>query len=191
MNMFSGVPGLVVMGPGTVNMAYRALRSAVRSDDPVAFFEHVRLYKTRGEVHEDPPGEYRGEAEILRPGKDVTVVSLMAMVPEALSAAVELSKEGIEVEVIDPCTIFPPDLETICGSIRRTHRLLVVQDWPTFGGLAAEVVAQADGLGLLGTPAVRLGLPMVPFPQAPGLGKSIIPNAETIATAVRSLVADR
>lgn len=186
-NVFSGVPGLVVMAPGTPDGAYRLLRAAIRSDDPVVFLEHGALYNTRGEVAAEDGG-YTGQARVLRSGRDVTLVALTAMVPQALAAAEQLVAEGIDVEVIDPSTIFPCDMETISGSAKRTGRLVIAQDWPLFGGIAAEIAAQVHAVADLRVPAVRIGPPMIPFPSAVHFGRSVLPTAGSIADGVRSVM---
>jgi pyruvate/2-oxoglutarate/acetoin dehydrogenase E1 component len=191
MEMFAGVPGLVVFAPGTVDSAYRQLRAAIRSEDPVVFFEHGGLYNTRGEVADGPLVDYTGEARVLRDGNDATVVAIMAMVPEALKAADMLSSEGIQIEVIDPCTIYPYDAKTVIDSVRKTGRLLVVQDAPIFGGLSSELLARAAELGVLRVPPARIGFPSIPFPVATHFGQAHLPSASTISAAIRSLVAER
>jgi pyruvate dehydrogenase E1 component beta subunit len=154
----------------------------------VLFLEHVLLYRTKAEVPEDGEIGRLGVANVIRNGEAATVVATMAMVPLTLAAADTLQQEGIRVEVIDPCTLYPYDLDTIASSVRKTGRLAIIQDTPVFGGLSAELVAQMQSLGCLQVPAIRVGLPPVPFPQAPHLGASLLPTQAAIEEKLRELV---
>src|SRR5919201_1196276 len=133
---FCHIPGLKVVTPSTPADAKGLLKSAIRDDNPVIFLEHKALYQTRGMV---PAEEYLvplGVAEVKRPGRHVTVVGLHTMVHKALSVAEKLAGEGIEVEVVDPRTLVPLDVETIVRSVRRTHRLVVAHEAVDRGGVA-------------------------------------------------------
>ena len=138
---FLNVPGLVIVAPATPADAKGLLLAAIENDNPILFLEHKALYRIKGDV---PEGYYTTplrQARIARQGKDVTVVATMKMVHEALAAAAELEKEGIDVEVIDLRTILPYDAETVLESVRKTGRAVVANEAPRTGGLASELSA--------------------------------------------------
>jgi 2-oxoisovalerate dehydrogenase E1 component len=187
---FVHVPGLVVIAPSTPYDAKGLLAAAIREDNPVIFLEHKMLYPTKGEV---PAGEYVipiGRADVKRPGVDVTVVATQGMVGKALAAALELEKEGISVEVIDPRTLVPLDEEAIFASVRKTGRLVVAHEAVKRGGwggeLAALVVERA--LDDLDAPIVRVGARAVPMPYNDNLEKAVIPSREDLIAAIRGLL---
>ncbi len=185
------VPGLKVVMPSTPYDAKGLMKSSIRDPNPVVFIEHKLTYRYKGGV---PEGEYLvelGKADIKRPGGDVTVVATSRMVHESLAAAEELQKEGIEVEVVDPCTLVPLDIDAILGSVRKTGRLIVVHEGWTRGGFGSEVVSKVCemGLGLLKAPPLRLGAADVPPPYSPALERISIPSRESIARAARAMMA--
>jgi len=187
---FVHVPGLVVVAPSTPYDAKGLLATAIRDDNPVIFLEHKMLYPTKGPV---PDGEYLipfGEADVKRPGTDVTVVATQMMVQRALGAAQDLESDGISVEVIDPRTLVPLDEEAILESVRKTHRLVIVHEAVRRGGFGAEVAAIVTERALdeLDAPIVRLGARNVPMPYNDRLEQATIPSREDIAAAVRSLL---
>jgi acetoin:2,6-dichlorophenolindophenol oxidoreductase subunit beta len=143
---FEGAAGLKVVGPSTPGDAKALLKAAIRDDNPVLFLEHEELYATTGEVG-DEVGVI-GEAAVVRPGDDVTLVGAMRTVHQCLAAAEELAGEGIECEVIDVRTLHPADTATVLWSVERTNRLVVVEDGSRAGGWAAEVVADVAEQGL-------------------------------------------
>src|SRR5580765_1587990 len=136
---FMGVPGLKIVAPSTPADAKALLKAAVRDDNPVLFFEHKRLYGLEGEVDGDPAR--LGEAAVVREGSDVTLVTAMKSVHDALDAADALEADGISVEVVDLRTLRPFDLDTVLASVRKTSRLVVVEEGPITGGWAGEVLA--------------------------------------------------
>jgi pyruvate/2-oxoglutarate/acetoin dehydrogenase E1 component len=139
----------------------------------------------------DPPEPVTlGRARVARPGRDVTVVALSRLVPEALAAAEELAAEGIEVEVIDPRTLVPLDLDTIVGSVARTHRLVVAHEAVQNGGFGAELVAdvQAAAFDELDAPIERVGAPFAPIPFSPPLEDAYLPGRAEVSTAVRAVL---
>ena len=187
---FVHVPGLVVVAPSTPYDAKGLLATAIRDDNPVIFLEHKMLYPTKGPV---PDGEYLipfGEADVKRPGTDVTVVATQMMVQRALGAAQDLESDGISVEVIDPRTLVPLDEEAILESVRKTHRLVIVHEAVRRGGFGAEVAAIVTERALdeLDAPIVRLGARNVPMPYNDRLEQATIPSREDIVAAVRSLL---
>ena len=183
---FEGVPGLKIVCPSTPADAKALLKAAIRDDNPVLFFEHKRLYAMIGEVNGDVATI--GEAAVVRPGDDVTLVGAMRTVHECLAAAEMLAGEGIECEVIDMRTLRPPDTATVLWSLERTNRLVVVEEGPRTGGWAAEIVATAaeEGLGDIDD-IRRLTTPDHPIPYSPPLEDAFLPGAEAIAAAVRAL----
>jgi pyruvate/2-oxoglutarate/acetoin dehydrogenase E1 component len=181
---FMGVPGLKIGAPSNVADAKSLLKAAVRDDNPVLFFEHKRLYTLEGEVNGDV-GRL-GEATIVREGSDVTLVTAMKSVHDALDAAETLDADRISVEVIDLRTLRPFDLETVLGSVRKTNRIVVVEEGPRTGGWAGEVLASVteDALGHLDD-AWRIATPDTPIPYSPPLEDAFLPGAGRIAAEIR------
>ncbi|NPV46122.1 MAG: alpha-ketoacid dehydrogenase subunit beta [Armatimonadetes bacterium] len=186
---FAHVPGLKVVVPSTPYDARGLLKSAIRDDNPVYFMEHRLLYNMKGEV---PREEYTiplGVADVKREGTDLTVVATLLMVHKALAAADALADE-VSVEVVDPRTLVPLDTETIVQSVRKTGRLLVVQEAPTFGGFGSEIVRQVTEQAfdaLKAAPRV-LGAKSLPMPFSPQLEKAIIPQDEDILAAMGAMM---
>lgn len=186
------VPGLKVVLPATPADAKGLLKTAVRDPNPVIFFEHKGLYRVKGEVPEDP--EFLvpfGQAAVRRQGSAVTVVATGLMVHRALEAASVLSSEGIEIEVIDPRTLVPLDMDTILASVQKTGRALIVHEAVRTAGAGAEIAARIgeEAFFALDAPVWRLGAVDTPIPQDPELEQLCIPQVDGIAEAVRSLVA--
>jgi len=188
--LYAHYPGLVVMTPGTVEDAYSMLLEAVAIDDPVIFCEHKYLYyhlKAEALPTEALP---IGKANILREGRDLTIVAYSAMVHEALAVAEELATEDTEIEVVDLRTVKPLDTDTVMASIARTGRLLCVGEaWP-WGGVTAEVIARVatEGFALLDAPPQRLNAKDTPVPYHPNLWAAHRPTARSIAAAARNLL---
>jgi acetoin:2,6-dichlorophenolindophenol oxidoreductase subunit beta len=182
---FLGVPGLKIVCPSTPNDAKALLRAAVRDDNPVLFLEHKRLYATKGEVDVEPAEI--GSARVVRGGTDVTLVTAMKSVHDALLAAEELAGEGISVEVIDLRTLRPLDMPTVLESVRRTNRLLVVEEGPRTGGWAGEVLSEVAELALEDLDdAWRLTCPDTPIPYSPPLEGAFLPSTAAIAASIRA-----
>jgi pyruvate/2-oxoglutarate/acetoin dehydrogenase E1 component len=183
---FEGVPGLKIVCPSTPADAKALLKAAIRDDNPVLFFEHKRLYAMTGEVNGDVG--MIGEAAVVRPGGDVTLVGAMRTVHECLAAAETLAGEGIECEVVDMRTLRPPDTATVLRSLERTNRLIVVEEGPRTGGWAAEILATAaeEGLGDIDD-VRRITTPDHPIPYSPPLEDAFLPGAEAIVAAVRAI----
>ena len=184
---FVHTPGLVVIQPSTPRDAKGLLKSAIRSDDPVIFIEHKLLYNTTGPVP-DLSEELLipiGVAEIKRPGKDVTIVATSRMVLFALQAAETLARDGIEAEVIDPRTLKPLDLDTIVTSVKKTNRLVVVNEGPLTGGFTAEVAArvQRAAFDWLDAPIMQVATEDVPLPYNERLELEAIPSEQDIVKA--------
>lgn len=188
---FTHVPGLVVMAPSTPYDAKGLLTTAIRDDNPVIFLESKLLYVSGGgPVPEQQYAIPLGKGDVKREGTDVTVVATMAMVPRALSAAQQLEREGISVEVIDPRTLKPLDEELILSSVRKTNRLVIAHEAWTHGGFGAEVTAMVveKAFDWLDAPIVRVGAPDVPMPYNDELERSVIPSQGRIAQAIREVL---
>jgi pyruvate/2-oxoglutarate/acetoin dehydrogenase E1 component len=187
---FVHCPGVKVVMPSTPADAKGLLKSSIRDNDPVIFFEHRLLYSLRGAVPEEEYLIPLGLADIKREGGDVTVVATGRMVHTALGAAVELSREGIEIEVIDPRSLAPLDRETLMRSVKKTGRLLIVHEANMTGGFGAEIAAIAakEAFGYLDAPIERIGAPDIPVPCSPILEDAYIPKREDIVGTVRKMV---
>lgn len=189
---FAHIPGLVVIAPSTPYDAKGLLTAAIRDDNPVIFLEHKMLYLGQtGPVPEEPYAIPIGKAAIRREGSDVTVVATQAMVARALSAALQLEREGISVEVIDPRTIKPLDEETILASVRKTKRLAIVHEACRTGGFGAELSAlvMEKAFDWLDAPVARVAALDVPMPFNDRLESAVIPSQERIVEALRGLMA--
>jgi acetoin:2,6-dichlorophenolindophenol oxidoreductase subunit beta len=184
------VPGLKVVMPSNAADAKGLLKSAVRDDNPVVFIEHRALYWTRGNV---PDGDHLtsiGEAAVVRPGEQVTLVALANMVGAALGAAGALAGDGISIEVIDPRSISPLDIGTIVQSVKKTGRLVIVHEAVEQGGIGAEIAAtvQQHAFYYLDAPILRVAAPFAPVPASPALEKGFLPDPARIVEAVRKLM---
>jgi pyruvate dehydrogenase E1 component beta subunit len=185
------VPGLKVIQPATPHDAKGMLLAAIADPDPVMVFEHKLLYKMKGPV---PEGHYTvpiGQAEIVRPGRDVTIVATSIMVHRSLDAATLLAQQGIDAEVIDLKTIRPMDTATIIESVKRTTRLVCVYEGVKTLGVGAEVsaaIAESEAFGYLDAPIVRLGGAECPLPYNPDLEKAAVPQVPTVVAAVTALM---
>jgi pyruvate dehydrogenase E1 component beta subunit len=184
------IPGLILVAPSSPATAKGLLKAAIRCNDPVIYFEHKVLYPQKGEV---PEGEYLtplGKAEIRRAGKDVTVIAYSLMVQKAEEAARNLSREGIEVEIIDLITIKPFDLETLVTSVKKTHRCVVAHEGVLTGGAGAEIAArlQEAAFYYLDAPILRIGTKDVPIPFSPVLIDSIAPKSQDIEQAIKKVL---
>src|SRR5215475_11761257 len=185
---FCHVPGLKVVRPTTPRDAKGLLKSAIRDDNPVIFIESETLYALKGEVPEDPEFVIPlGEAVVRREGRDATVVAYMGMLYRALEAAEDLSREGIEVEIVDPRTLRPMDAPTIIGSVRKTHRAVVVEAGAGFAGMGSEIASfiTEQAFDDLDAPVERVTGANAPMPYARNLERLKTPSREKIVEAVR------
>lgn len=187
------IPGIKVVNPSTPYDAKGLLISAIRDPNPVCFVEHKLLYKTKGQL---PEKEYTipiGLADVKRDGFDITVVAGNIMVPHVLKVADKLTREGIEVEVVDPRTLRPLDVETIASSVRKTGRLLVVHEACQTGGWAGEVmasIASTPAFDYLDAPMRRLAGADVPIPYNRNLERAAVPQEEDIEREIRAIIAN-
>jgi 2-oxoisovalerate dehydrogenase E1 component beta subunit len=189
---FARTPGLAVVVPSSASDARGLLKAAIRDEDPVLFLEHKLLYRRAKEVLPEGDGVVPiGKAAVRRPGRDLTIVTYGAMVPLALDAAAELSKEGVEAEVIDLRTLLPMDEETVLDSVRRTSRALLLHEDARTLGLGAEIAATLaeKAFEWLDAPIVRVTAPDTPIPFAPSLEAAFLPGLSTLLTAARRLAA--
>ncbi len=191
---FAHAPGIKVALPSTSDDAKGLMRSAIQDNNPVLFFEHKMLYRSRWDISEDYHNDDFivpfGKAKVHKAGSDVTIVATLTMLHYAKAAADELEAEGISVEVIDPRTIAPLDTDTIIQSVEKTGRLLVVDEAYLPCGIQGEVIATVTekAFSSLKAAPVRMGNPGVPVPFAPPLEAAVIPNKDNIIEAVRTLM---
>jgi len=181
---FMGVTGLKIACPSTPADANALLKAAIRDDNPVLFFEHKLLYTLEGEV--DGADTQLGKAAVVREGSDLTLVTAMKSVHDALEAARALERDRVSVEVIDLRTLRPLDLDTVLASVRKTNRIVVVEEGPLTGGWAGEVLASVTehALGHLDD-AWRITTPDTPIPYSPPLEDAFLPGPDRIAVEIR------
>ncbi len=189
-NWFANTPGLKVVVPSNPYDAKGLLKSAIRDNDPVIFMESEQMYGDKGEL---PEGEYTlplGVADVKREGKDVTIVSFGKIIKEAFAAADALAKEGIECEIIDLRTVRPMDSETIFKSVRKTNRLVILEEaWP-FASVSSEITYQVQEniFDFLDAPIQRVTTADVPAPYSPALLQAWLPNADDVIKAVKKVM---
>jgi len=181
---FMGVPGLKIVCPSTPADAKGLLKASIRDDNPVLFFEHKRLYTLEGDVNGG--AAELGTARVAREGRDVTIVTAMKGVHDSLEAAEALERDGVSAEVIDLRTIRPFDADTVVTSVRKTNRIVVVEEGPQTGGWAGEVLATVTerALGYLDD-GWRIATPDTPIPYSPPLEDAFLPGPDRIATEIR------
>lgn len=185
------IPGIKVVAPSTPYDAKGLLLSSIRDPNPVCFLEHKLLYKSKGEVPEEEYTIPLGVADVKRKGSDITVVASEIMVHKSLTAAEKLSDEGISVEVIDPRTLRPLDVDTIAQSVMKTGRLLVVHEAVKTAGWAGEIMAsvsETPAWDYLDAPMRRLAGKDVPIPYNPKLEAAAVPQEDDILREIRAIV---
>lgn len=188
--LFFGVPGIKIVAPSTAKDASALLQSAIRDDNPVIFLEHKLLYPMRFEVEDTLPNAAPlGFAKVTREGDDITIIAWSYMSQLARQAATRLVDDDIEAEIIDLCTITPLDIETIIESVKAIGRVMIVEEGPTTGGIAAEIAAQITehAFEYLDYPVKRVAGPDLPIPSAKNLETAGIPSVETIVKAAIEL----
>ena len=191
---FLHVPGIRIAVPATPADAKGLLKAAIRDDNPVLFVEHKMLYGRRGDVPAD--SEFTvpfGKARVAREGTDITIVAWSWMAAEAEAAATDLAAQGVSAEVIDLRTLAPLDIDSLIESVRKTSRVLIVEEASRTGGVAAALAAQLAEYvyEYLDAPIRRLAAPDVPIPASPPLEKAMLPSRQTIAQAAREMVQGR
>jgi len=190
-NWTLAIPGLKIAAPSNPADVVGLMASAIRSEDPVVFFEHKGLFASKGPAAPDGHVIPLGQAAIARAGSDITIVALAATVPMSLAAADLLAAEGASAEVIDLRCLVPLDMATVLASVDRTSRLLIVEENPYqggWGGTVASIVAD-EGFELLDAPVRRVAAASVPLPFADALEQQVIPTVDSVAAAIRALLA--
>jgi pyruvate/2-oxoglutarate/acetoin dehydrogenase E1 component len=189
--IFMHIPGLLVVAPSTPYDAKGLMVEAIQNDNPVIFVEHKKLYIEKGPVPEEMYSIPFGQAEIKRPGKDITIVATHALVQRSLNAAEQVAPEGIDVEVVDPRTLVPLDKKTIIDSVKKTGRLLVADEGHQTCGAAAEIAAivAEEAIYYLKAPIKRVTSPDTPVPFSPPLEQAFIPDEKKLIPAIKSLMA--
>lgn len=189
-SIFAHIPGLKTVVPSTPYDAKGLLISAIRDNDPIMFFEHKLLYDMEGEVPEDYYTVPLGVADVKREGNDLTIVALARMVHLALGAAEKLAGDGVDVEVVDLRTISPMDEDAILNSVKKTHRLVVVDEDNPRCSVATDVVALAadQAFDYLDAPPKMITAPHTPVPFSPALEDVYLPSVDTIVSTVQSLM---
>jgi acetoin:2,6-dichlorophenolindophenol oxidoreductase subunit beta len=187
---FMNVPGLKIAIPATPYDAKGLLKTAVRGEDPVLFFEHKLLYAVKGEV---PEADYTvpfGEAVVRRAGQDATLIAIGGVLPNVMAAADRLAADGIDAEVIDPRTLVPFDKAAVIASVRKTGRAVIVHEAHKRAGPGAEIAAMLaeEAIGYLDAPIVRVATKNAPFPYNPELEQFILPTVDDVVTAVAGVV---
>lgn len=193
-NWFLNIPGVKVVVPGTVEDMYGLLRSAIRDDNPVLVFEHKNLFSIKGQVPADADSGGLvplGVADVVRTGSDVTIVAAQQMRHVALQAAQRLTEHGASAEVIDPRTLVPFDLDTVVASLRKSSRLLVVQEGPPDGGWGASLIASisARHFELLDAPPTLVASDPTPVPYSSVLEDAWLPSVDEVVATAQRLIA--
>lgn len=188
--LFLHLPGFKVVAPATPKDAKGLLKSAIRSEDPVLYLEHKALYPRKGPV---PQEEYLvplGRGEVVRPGRDLSLISYSLTLHKALEVAEVLAKEGVEAEVVDLRTLYPLDWDTLLASVERTGRAVVAHEGWRFLGLGAEIAATLEERlwGKLKAPVARVGAAHVPIPFSPPLERRVLPQVEDILKAAKEVL---
>lgn len=186
---FMSIPGLKIICPSTPYDAKGLLKSAIRDDNPVLFFEYLKLYNSKGEVPEEEYLIPIGEADIKREGKDLTIIAISEMVIKSLKVAEKMDKEGISIEVVDVRTLCPLDFETILSSVKKTGKVIVTYNGYKTNGSGTEIAARLadEAMEYLGAPVKRVASRDVPVPFAPNLETFVIPQEQDIIDAIKGI----
>ena len=189
-SIFSHIPGLKGVAPSDPYTAKGLLTAAIRDDDPVVYFEHKGLYGNTGAVPEEPYALPLGKARTIRPGSDLTLVGISKMTWVCADAAAELAQQGIDAEVVDLLSVSPIDYDLIIDSVRRTHRLVVVDEDTPVCSLASDICARVaeEAFDYLDAPPSRVTAPHTPVPYSRPLEDTYLPNAARVVKTARGLV---
>jgi pyruvate dehydrogenase E1 component beta subunit len=184
------IPGLKIVTPSTAYDAKGLLKSAIREDNPVIFLEHLMLVHLTSQIPEEEYLIPLGKADIKREGSDVTVVAIELMVHRALAAAAKLQEKGISIEVIDPRTLVPFDKQAIIDSVKKTGKLVIMDEEPKTGSAASEISATIaeEAFDLLDAPIKRVCAPDTPVPFSSVLEKFWMPNEEDLIKAITEIM---
>jgi pyruvate dehydrogenase E1 component beta subunit len=189
-NWAFAIPGLKIVAPSTPSDVIGLMAAAIRSDDPVVFFEHKALFASKGASAPEDHVLELGRAEVVREGDDVTVVALASTVPLALATAEQLAADGVSADVVDLRCLVPLDMRTVLNSVAKTARLVIVEENPYQGGWGATLVSIVadEGFELLDAPIKRVAAECVPLPFADALEEQVIPTAGKLVAAVKQVV---
>jgi len=184
------IPGLKIACPSTPYDAKGILKAAIRDNNPTLVFEHLMLYENKGDVPEEEYFVPFGKADVKRTGKDITIVAISEMVIKSLKVAELVAKEGISVEVIDPISLVPLDIDTILNSVKKTRKVIIAHNGPKSSGAGAEIVARIceNAVEYLDAPIYRIAEKDCPIPFAPALEKFVLPQESDILDAIRRIV---
>ena len=187
MGMFMNVPGLKIVCPSNAYDAKGLLKSAVRDNNPVLIFEHLMLYDNKDNIPEEEYLIPIGKGSVKREGKDITIVAISQMVSKSLSVAKKLEKEGIDLEIIDPISLVPLDMDIIINSLKKTGKVIVTYNGPMTNGAGAEIVARIaeQAIEYLDCPPYRVAEKDCPIPFAPILEKYVLPQEEDLIKAIK------
>ncbi len=190
MGMFMNVPGLKLVCPTTPYDAKGTLKASIRDNSPVLFFEHLSYYDTKGEVPEDDYIVPLGKASIQKEGKDITIIAVAEMVSKSINVANRLEKKGISIEVIDPISLVPLDMDTIIDSVKKTNKVIIAYNGPKTNGAGTEISARLSeyAFDYLEAPIYRIAEKDCPIPFSPKLEEVIIPQEKDIEEAVEKLL---
>ena len=188
-SIFMSIPGLKIVVPSNAYDAKGLLKTSINYGEPVMFFEHKKLYKLKSEVPEEEYTIPFGKGKIVREGKDLTIVAISYMVKVAEEASSELkNKYGVDIEIIDPRTLVPLDIDMIAKSIKKTSRLVILEEGPLTGGVGSEISAiiSEKFIDSLDYPIKRIAAKDIPIPMSPLLEESVIPNKESVCKTISS-----
>lgn len=187
---FAHVPGLKVVLPSTPHLVKGLLKACIRDDNPVIFCENKTMYNVRGAVPDEDYVLPLGQAWLHRPGRDVTLIATSSLVHKALEAASQLAEVGVDAEVVDPCSLYPLDVETLAQSVRKTHRCVIVDEGVRRFGVTGELAATIyeNAFEYLDAPIARIGASANPMPFSPPLEAATIPQAADIVQTVREML---
>ncbi len=191
MGMFMNVPGLKIVCPSTPYEAKGTLKSAIRDDSPVMFFEHLALYDNKGGVPEEEYLVPLGKSDIKREGSDITIVAISEMVQKAMAVADKIEKEkGVSIEIIDPVSLVPLDMDPIIRSVKKTGKVIIAYNGPKTNGAGTEISARISELAVeyLDAPIYRVAEKDCPIPFAPILEKAVTPQEEDIIEAIEKIL---
>jgi acetoin:2,6-dichlorophenolindophenol oxidoreductase subunit beta len=189
-SFFVHTPGLIVVTPTTPYDAKGLLNTAIQDENPIVFVENKRIVNIKGEVPEEYYTIPFGKADVKKEGNDVTIVATQALVYDALKLAVEMEKEGVSIEVIDPRSLKPLDKETIFNSVKKTGKLVVADEGWLYCGMASEIAATVaeEMFDYLDAPIIRIGSPDTPCPFSPPLENAYIPGINQLRDAVKKII---
>ncbi len=192
-NYYAYIPGLKVVAPGTPYDAKGMMRAAIEDPDPVIFIEHTGIYSVKGEVPEESYTVPIGKSNLLRDGKDVTIVCYGRMTPMVQQAAEKLAEEGIDAAIVDLRTLRPLDMEPVIESFRKTNRAVIATEEWTSVGVGAEIAARlyTEGFDYIDAPIWRVGFDEVPMPYAKNLETAVVPHPESVIDAVKQVLAGK